>query len=105
MSQTDMTALLSPLDVSRLLGVSIATVKRLTATGELSHIRVTHRRPRYRADDVRAFLAARRFGDPRGTSVPDVLPDRQLTENERSPTEQPSSFAKSAETGGGDEKR
>jgi excisionase family DNA binding protein len=59
-SQRAMTALLAPLDVSQLLGVSVTTVKRLTATGELPHIRVSLRRPRYRHDDLMNFIEGRR---------------------------------------------
>jgi excisionase family DNA binding protein len=72
-SQEGTTALLAPTDVAEVLGVSLATVKRLTATGELPHVRVSDRRPRYAADDVAGFIAARRSAglstddDPAGT--------------------------------------
>jgi excisionase family DNA binding protein len=39
--------------------VSIATIRRLTEAGDLPHVRVTGRRPRYRAEDVAAFIEAR----------------------------------------------
>lgn len=55
-----MTTLLAPHEVSRLLCVSASTVKRLTESGDLPHIRVTARRPRYRADDVLSFVEQRR---------------------------------------------
>jgi len=54
------TTLIAPHEVSRLLCVSVSTVKRLTESGELPHIRVTDRRPRYRAEDVSAFVERRR---------------------------------------------
>jgi excisionase family DNA binding protein len=53
------TTLLRPRDVSGVLGVSLATVRRLTEAGDLPHVRVTGRRPRYRAEDVAAFIEAR----------------------------------------------
>jgi excisionase family DNA binding protein len=61
-SQVRVTALplLGPREVSRLLGVSLATVKRLTGAGELPHVRVSRRRPRYRPEDVRWFIEAHR---------------------------------------------
>jgi excisionase family DNA binding protein len=59
-SRIDPTALLSPLEVSGLLGVSVATVKRLTASGQLPHVQVSSRRPRYAAADVARFIASKR---------------------------------------------
>jgi excisionase family DNA binding protein len=53
--------LLPALEVARLLGVSVATVKRLTAAGELPHIMVSRRRRRYRVEDVDRFVDARRI--------------------------------------------
>ncbi len=55
-----MTALLAPAEVSQILRVSLSTVRRLTVSGELTHVRVSDRRPRYRPEDVIAFLETRR---------------------------------------------
>jgi excisionase family DNA binding protein len=52
--------LLEPSAVAETLGVSLATVKRLTASGALPHVRVTQRRPRYLTDDITRFIEARR---------------------------------------------
>jgi excisionase family DNA binding protein len=55
-----MTPLLDPRDVSKLLRVSLSTVRRLTAAGDLPYVRVSDRRPRYRASDITAFIAIRK---------------------------------------------
>lgn len=54
-----MTPLLGPREVSELLRISLSTVRRLTAAGQLPHVRVSDRRPRYRAADIAAFIAER----------------------------------------------
>jgi len=60
-----MTPLLRAREVSTLLRVSVSTVRRLTAAGDLPHVRVSDRRPRYSATDVATFIAARKsVGDP-----------------------------------------
>src|SRR5690348_9932505 len=92
-SQTALTELLTPVEVGRLLGVSLTTVKRLTAVGDLPHVRVSTRRPRYHACDVLAFIDCRRTGGTSGE------PHRR-----RNPAGEPG-FAKPAGDGGGDDER
>jgi excisionase family DNA binding protein len=55
-----MTPLLDPREVSKVLRVSLSTVRRLTAAGDLPFVRVSDRRPRYRASDITAFVAHRK---------------------------------------------
>jgi excisionase family DNA binding protein len=57
-----MTDLLTPSDVCRVLGISRSSVKRLTASGELPHVRVSVRRPRYRPEDVSIYINSKRKG-------------------------------------------
>jgi excisionase family DNA binding protein len=100
-SQVALTALITPPEVSRLLGVSLATVKRLTSRGELPHVRVSVRRPRYCPDDVRRFIESRRAEPVLGAPAAQPADTQRIRENERSSARQPS-FVTSAGTGGGD---
>lgn len=57
-------ALLSPIEAAQYLGVSRTTIYRLTLRGELQVYRPVPDAPRYRRDDLDAFIEGRRE-DPR----------------------------------------
>lgn len=82
--------------MSRLLGVSLATIKRLTAAGELPYVQVSSRRPRYRAEDVQRFIDER-------CAVPGPRASTDQGDLERRSSTGRSSFASSGEMGGGDD--
>lgn len=54
--------LLSATEVSRLLGLHVASLWRLTSRGEVpAPVYVSSRRPRWRAAEIEAWLEARRM--------------------------------------------
>lgn len=57
-------ALLSPIEAAQYLGVSRTTIYRLTLRGELQVYRPVPDAPRYRRNDLDAFIEGRR-DDPR----------------------------------------
>lgn len=50
--------LLRPIDAARTLGVSLSTLRRLTAAGSLPSVQISQRRLGYRPADLERLIAA-----------------------------------------------